>query len=293
MRIMLLGKNGQLGWELQRSLMTLGDVVALDLPEIDLSQPESIRGIIRQLQPLLIVNATAYTAVDRAEEEPDAAMAVNGLAPRVMAEEARDLGAGLIHYSTDYVFDGTKSTPYTEEDHPSPINVYGRTKLEGESGIQSVGGAFLILRTSWLYALRGENFIRKVLRWSRTQKTMRVVDDQIGSPTWARLLAEATAQAIAQGIRDVPGFLSEAKGVYHLAGSGSASRYAWAQAILEMDPLQDEQVVQDLLPARSDEFQTRARRPSCTSLDSSRFSTRFCICMPSWRESLAMAFEKM
>ena len=231
-KILLLGNTGQVGWELNRTLLTLGELTALDFPQIDMADPDNIRNIVRQSQPDIIVNATAYTNVDKAESEPELAMAINGIGPGVLAEEAKRLGAALIHYSTDYVFDGTKGEPYTEEDEPNPINVYGKTKLAGEQAIEGIGGATLIFRTSWVYSLRRPCFVTKVLQWARENETLRIVDDQISSPTWARTLAEATAQIVAQGRGDPVEYIREKRGLYHLAGGGSCSRYEWAREIL-------------------------------------------------------------
>jgi dTDP-4-dehydrorhamnose reductase len=266
-RLLLIGKNGQLGWELQRTMATLGEVVALDYPEIDLSKPESLREVIRNVSPRIIVNAAAYTNVDKAESEPDLAQKVNAEAPSVMAEEARRIGACFIHFSTDYVFDGTKGSGYVETDIPNPLNVYGKTKLAGEQFVQSVGGAYLIFRTSWVYSLRQGGFVTKVLQWAREQETLRIVDDQIGSPTWARMLAEATAQLIAQGRNEPVEYIRAEAGLYHLAGGGSCSRYEWAKAILELDPKKEEQVVKELRPAKSSEFPASAMRPANTGLE--------------------------
>ena len=225
MRILLLGKYGQLGWELHRTLSPLGEIVALDFPEIDLTQGNNVRQLVRDIQPTVIVNATAYTAVDRAETEPEIAMAVNSLAPGLLAEEAMTTGSALVHFSTDYVFDGTKGSDYVETDIPNPLGVYGKSKLDGERAIEQVDGCYLILRTSWVYSLRRECFVTKVLEWSRHQPTLRVVSDQASNPTWARMLAEATAQLLSKGITDVAGFLRERRGLYHLAGSGRSSRF--------------------------------------------------------------------
>ena len=232
MRILLLGTKGQLGWELGRVLPPLGDLTALDYPEIDLANPDLTRALIRQAAPELIVNATAYTAVDQAETQPEPAYAINGSGVGLLAEEARALGAALIHYSTDYVFDGAKGQPYDESDIPNPLNVYGKSKRLGEEAIQNAGGTYLILRTAWLYSLRGDSFVNKVLRWVRQHETLRVVDDQVSNPTWARPLAEITAQVLAGGRH----LIDEHTGVYHLAGSGYASRFEWAQEIARLDP---------------------------------------------------------
>ena len=200
MRILLIGKRGQLGWELHRCLLPLGEVQALDYPEIDLAKPDSLRKLVRTSAPDVIVNATAYTAVDKAESERELAFAINAVAPQVMAEEAQKIGAVLIHYSTDYVFDGKKGAAYTEEDDPHPLNVYGASKLAGEQAIRSVGGVYFILRTAWVYSTRRDSFVSKVLQWSRQSETLRIVDDQISNPTWARMLAEITALILARGV---------------------------------------------------------------------------------------------
>jgi dTDP-4-dehydrorhamnose reductase len=266
-KILLIGKNGQVGWELQRTCCTLGEVVALDYPEIDLANVSGIRSLIADVKPSILINAAAYTNVDKAESEPEVARAVNAIAPGVMAEEAKKLGAVFIHYSTDFVFDGAKGSPYVETDTPNPLNVYGASKLEGEQLVQAAGGAYLIFRTSWVYSMRQGGFVTKVLQWARQQEILRIVDDQIGSPTWARMLAEATSQVIAQGRGDPFGYIGEKAGLYHLAGGGSCSRYEWARAILELDPKKEEQIVKHLLPAKSSEFPTPAKRPMNTGLD--------------------------
>ena len=291
MRILLLGRDGHVGWELRRTLLPLGELTALGRQDLDLSDPDRIREVIGKVRPDLIVNAAAYTDVDRAENEPDLARAVNVVAVGVLAEESLDAGAALVHYSTDYVFDGSKGGSYDEQDEPKPLNVYGQTKLEGEHAIQAIGGAFLILRTSWVYSLRRESFVTKVLRWAREQEIVRVVADQTAGPTWARTLAEATSQVISQGVRDIGGFLTDRAGIYHLAGAGSASRYEWARAILELDPRPEEQVVNEILPAESTEFSTPALRPRDSTLDCTRFESHFGVRLPSWAKSLELALS--
>jgi len=271
-RILLLGNTGQVGWELNRTLLTLGELNAIDYPEIDMSDEENIRKVVRQAQPNLIVNATAYTNVDQAESEQDLAMAINGYGPGILAEEATKLGAALIHFSTDFVFDGTKETPYLELDQPNPISAYGRTKYIGEKSVQSVDCMYLILRTSWVYSMRRPCFVTKVLKWAETKKELRIVDDQVSSPSWARMLAEATAQIIAQG-RDNPiEYIKGKKGIYHLAGAKSCSRFEWAQAIIKFYGIQEKVRIE---PAKSDEFETAAKRPSYSFLDTSKVKKNF------------------
>ncbi len=287
-RILLIGRNGQLGWELQRMLAPLDEINAVDYPDIDLEHPETVRDLNRQIHPQVIVNAAAYTDVDRAESEPERAWKINALAPGVMADEAFKSNALLIHYSTDYVFDGGKAAPYLETDTPGPLNSYGESKLAGEQAIQSVGGAYLILRTAWVYSLRTDSFVSKVLGWARENETLRVVDDQISNPTWARSLAEVTAQILACG----DAYLRERSGLYHLAGGGYASRYKWAQEILKLDSRKREQVVKQLLPVPTSAFPTHARRPLFSALDCGKFKKIFKMQLPDWKQSLALAMQE-
>lgn len=289
-RILLLGKYGQLGWELNRSLLPLGEVLALDYPEIDLTTDAFVEKI-RSYRPQVIINATAYTAVDRAESEPEIAVAINSRAPGIMAQEASKLSAVLVHYSTDYVFDGTKGSDYLETDAPSPLGVYGQSKLDGELAVQYAGGAHLILRTSWVYSLRGDSFVTKVLQWARQQATLRVVSDQVGNPTWARMLAEITAQVLAKGDDDITGWLHERRGLYHLAGGGRASRLEWAQAILQFDPRREGQIVKEILPAQTVDFPTPAQRPLHSALNCDKFIHTFGLQLPAWREALKLALD--
>lgn len=276
-RIMLTGKNGQVGWELQRTLATLGEVIALNRQELDLSNPEQIRAMVRQIRPSLIVNAAAYTAVDKAEEEPELAMAVNGIAPGILAEEGKRVGAAIVHYSTDYVFDGTKTTPYTEDDEPNPINVYGRTKLEGERAVQAVGAAHLIVRTSWVYGLRGRNFLLTILRLSKEQGEIRVVDDQIGSPTWSRMISQATAQVLATG----ESAFTQNGGVYHVSARGKTSWYGFAMEIMS-----NFESAAKLIPISSMEYSAAAARPVYSVLANKRVSKAFGVSTWAWERAL-------
>lgn len=292
MNILLLGNTGQLGWELQRTLAPLGQVAALDYPEVNLADAAGLRQIVRRLHPQVIVNATAYTAVDRAESETELAMAVNSRGPGILAEEAAALGAALLHFSTDYVFDGAKGSAYIETDIPNPLNVYGRSKWAGEQAVQQVGGAYLILRTSWVYSLRRDSFVTKVLKWARQQRTLRLVTDQVSNPTWARMLAEVTAQMLAMGGRDVVPWLTERRGLYHLAGDGYASRMEWAQAILRCDPHRDEQVIGDILPGQTDDFPSPACRPLFSALNCDHFFEVFGLRLPPWEIALRLAMTQ-
>lgn len=290
-KILLLGNTGQLGWELQRTLASLGEVIGLDYPAINLAQPEAILQVVQQTQPQIIVNATAYTAVDRAESEPDLAMAINATAPGILAEAAKKLGASLIHYSTDYVFDGSKGSVYVETDAPNPLSVYGSSKLAGEEAIARVGGAYLTLRTSWVYSIRRPSFVTKVLEWSRQQSVLRMVTDQVANPTSARMLAEITALLLAKAAPNTNQWIAERAGIYHLAGSGIASRMEWAQAILEMDPRPNEQLAQKIEPALTADFPTPAQRPLYSALSCALFEQTFGLRLPDWRVALKLALD--
>ena len=291
--ILLLGRRGQIGWELQRSLAPLGQVVAMDRSMCDLADTEAIRRAVRENRPTIIVNAAAFTDVDGAEVDTEAAIAINTSAPRVLAEEADRLGAVLVHYSTDYVFNGAAGQPYRETDDPDPINTYGQTKLDGERGIQDVGGQFFILRTSWVYSLRKPCFVNRIRQWISEKDEIRVVDDQFGSPTWCRLAAEATALMLAHilGKRDsvssVPG------GVFHLAGSGGTSRFDLAQEVMTLTSETGSAAKEPprLSRAVTAEFPTAASRPPDTRLDVHLFETTFGLALPDWRSSLALALE--
>ena len=291
MKILLFGKHGQLGWELQRSLQGLGQVLAYDFPEVDFTAPSSLRHLVEDIGPQIVINAAAYTDVDKAESETERAKLINTEAPALLAEISRGLGAAFIHYSTDYVFDGQKGTPYTEDDAPRPLNVYGQTKLEGEGAIFQAGATSLIFRTAWVYSTRRDSFVSKVLSWAHSQPEIRIVDDQISNPTWARALAEITAQLLAKAGPDLLLWLSERRGLYNLAGGGFTSRLEWAKAILQNDPNQARQVVQRVLPARSAEFPTSAARPLFSALDCGKFERTFAVRLPVWELALSLAMK--
>ena len=274
MRILLSGRNGQVGWELERSLAPLGEVVALDRAQLELSDETSIRRVVQDTKPGVIVNAAAYTAVDRAESEPAVADRINHVAPRTFAEEARRRDALLVHYSTDYVFDGEKGAPYLEDDVTNPVNVYGRSKLEGERAIQAAGCRHVILRTSWVYAARGNNFVRTVLRLANERDELRVVGDQVGSPTAAHELAAATATFLRQG---APG-----DGIYHLSAAGATSWYEFALAILSLTGLGKARVQR----ITTREYPTAARRPRYSILSNDKIRNAAGIKLPDWRVSL-------
>lgn len=289
MRILLTGRNGQVGWELERSLQPLGEIIAVGRAECDLAKPAQVREVIRTARPDLIVNAAAYTAVDKAESEPALAQAINGDAPGLMAEEAKRLGAALIHYSTDYVFDGRKSAPYVETDATNPLSVYGRTKLAGEQAIAASGAAHVILRTSWVYAARGKNFVRTILRLARERETLEVVGDQWGAPTWARTIAEATATLIGRAGLDghgVAGPLSELRSTFHLTATGATTWFGFANAVVEAVP-DPARRLRLLVPIPSSAYQANASRPANSRLDCSRFIQDWHVQLPAWRVALA------
>ena len=286
--ILLLGKNGQLGWELERSLQLLGNITALDYPQIDLADSRSIRNVIRDCDPQIIFNATAYTAVDSAESQMHLAEAINGIGPGILAEEARRIGALLFHYSTDYVFDGTSRAPYKESDDPNPLNVYGLTKLHGEQSVQQAGGLYFIFRTSWVYSLRRDNFVTKVMGWANKHNDLKIVDDQISSPTWARMLAEFSAQVIAQGREKPLEFLGDKVGLYHLSGAGYCSRYQWVEEMMRQTGKLGQV---NLKPAKSDDFPNPAKRPQFSVLDCSLIQETFHFAIPDWRSSLGLALS--
>ena len=281
-RILLTGRNGQVGWELQRSLSLLGRVFAFNSGELDLAQPDRVRSVVRDIGPEIIVNAAAYTAVDKAESEPDMAVSVNGTAPGVLAEEARRMGALLVHYSTDYVFDGTKQAGYTEDDEPCPVSAYGRSKLNGEQAIHTSGVRHLILRTSWVYGLRGQNFLRTILRLADERDELRVVDDQVGAPTWSRTIAEATALILAAP--------EPIEGLFHLTSAGETTWFGFAQAILAATRDRRKREPR-LTPISTSEYPSPATRPANSRLDCTRLTQRTGLCLPQWQDSLDLCLR--
>ena len=293
MRLLLTGSSGQIGWELRRRLAPAAELIAPDRSQLDFSEPRRIADIVRGIGPDVIVNAAAYTAVDKAEDEEALAMTINGTAVGVLAEEARRSGALLLHYSTDYVFDGSKHTPYIEDDPPHPINSYGRSKLAGETAIRQISGAYLILRTSWVYAARRDNFLRTVLRLAREKDELRIVADQFGAPTWAHDIAEATGRILAQA-RAERADGAFAPGVFHLTGSGSTTWHGFARVIL------DEAARLSLLPRMpalraiaSTDYPTPAARPRNCRLSGERLQQRFGIALPDWRQSVALCLREI
>lgn len=273
MRILLTGRNGQVGWELERALGPVSELLATDRVLLDLADADAIRRAVREAKPQVIVNAAAYTAVDRAESESGLAMRINGATPGILAEEAKRLGALLVHFSTDYVFDGTKGAPYLEDDAPNPLNQYGRSKLAGERAIAASGARHLILRTSWVYGLRGRNFLVAILSRARSGAPLRVVDDQAGAPTWCRDIAQATARIVAAP--------RDASGVYHLGAGGATTWCGFARAIVA-----EARIAAEVQPITSAEYPAAAARPRYSVLDSAKFAREFGIALPDWRESL-------
>lgn len=284
MKILLLGKHGQVGRELEKTLARLGELTALDRQGLDLSNPDSIREQIRRLRPDVIVNAAACTAVDKAESEPDLAMAVNGTAPGVMAEEAARLNALLVHYSTDYVFDGTKSSPYTEQDTPNPLNAYGRSKLMGERMVCAQASRFLIFRSMWVYDAQGKNFLNTIKRIGAQRSELTIVDDQFGAPTWSREIAQATARAIALYLADPDP--KRLNGIYHLTAQGQTSWFGFAQAAAGYGLFAGLAHPPALRAISSAEFPTPAKRPMYSVLSNAKLLKQFGIQLPDWKISL-------
>jgi dTDP-4-dehydrorhamnose reductase len=281
--ILLIGSAGQLGFELARALPAHGQVIALDRAALDLADADAVVAAVRGARPQLIVNAAAYTAVDRAESEPGHADAINAKAPGILAEEARRADALLIHYSTDYVFDGEASAPYDEQAVPGPINAYGRSKLGGERAIHAAGGLSLVLRTSWVYGLRGQNFLTTMRRLAAEREELRIVADQIGTPNWTRSLADATAALVGRG----SAYLAERSGLYHLSGGGSTSWFDFARAIFA------DAARPRVVPITSAEYPTAARRPRHSVLASGKFTDTFGFALPAWDEMLRACMTEL
>jgi dTDP-4-dehydrorhamnose reductase len=303
-RILLTGKNGQIGAELATVLPRLGEVIALDHQQLDVSRPENIRRTIQEIRPLLIVNAAAYTAVDQAEKEEASAQVINADAPALMAQEAKKIGAGLVHYSTDYVFDGSKHFPYDEDDRPNPISVYGKTKLAGEQAIRDAGAPHLIFRTAWVYGTRGRNFLLTILRLATQREELRIVHDQIGAPTWCREIARGTASVLGRLADERKGALTlpEAGGIYHMSAAGVTTWYDFAQTILDEASHAPPNlpwlaaatggralIAKRIRPITTAEYPTLARRPAYSVLSNSRLAQRFGMQLTDWRTQLHWA----
>lgn len=285
----MTGISGQVGYELLRTLAPLGDIVAIDRDAMDLADPQRIREVIRAKRPDVLVNAAAYTAVDRAEIEREAAFRVNATAPAVMAETLRETGGTLVHYSTDYVFDGAKRGPYFENDRTNPLNAYGRSKLEGEQAIRASGVPHLILRTSWVYGKRGRNFLVTMLSLFEEKPQLRIVDDQIGAPTWSRWIARATAEVLARCLAG-GAFDKGLAGTYHLAASGTTSWYGFASAIKEERYGPGSSQGPQLVPIPTSGYPLPAQRPSNSVLSTDKLHSVFGLQPPDWREQLRQCY---
>jgi dTDP-4-dehydrorhamnose reductase len=303
--ILLTGKTGQIGSHLYGLLGNLGEVVAPDRNQLDLSNADAIRRTVRDIRPNLIVNAAAYTAVDAAETDESNAYAINGDAPAVLAEEAKKTGSAVVHYSTDYVFDGLKKTPYTESDATNPINAYGRTKLAGEQAVSNSGAPHLIFRTSWVYATRGRNFLLRILRLASEREELKIVRDQVGAPTCARDIAEATTKVLTCILQrsNYLSFVSELGGTYHMTAAGQASWYDFAEAILEEERKVSchlswldaatrgrELIARYVVPISTEEFRSATARPGYSVLSNSRLAQTFGVALPDWRNQLQRCF---
>lgn len=293
-RILLIGDQGQVGWELRRSLATLGEVIAVGRHTtpyaLDMAQPETIVPLVEAIQPAWIVNAAAYTAVDKAEQEPETATRVNATAPGLLAEAAGRVGAQLVHYSTDYVFAGEASRPYQEDDTPNPQSVYGRTKLDGEEAIAKGSCDYVILRTAWVYGARGQNFMRTMRRLAREREELRVVADQRGAPTWSRQIAEATAQILARLGEDRAAW-HQACGIYHLTSAGEASWHDFASRIVQHQRRHESVQCQRITPITTSDYPTLARRPAYSVLNCDKLANAFGIRLPDWQDALLRVQE--
>lgn len=287
MNILLTGSRGQVGWELKRTLACLGNVVAVDSNEMDLTDPDAIRRVVREVAPRIIVNPAAHTAVDKAEGESDLAHAINAVAPGILGEEAQRLGAMVVHYSTDYVFDGSGATPWKEDDANGPLNVYGATKLAGEQALAAACPRHLVFRTSWVYGARGANFLLTMRRLMNDRPELKIVADQIGAPTWSRMLAEATALILAQIQSPARGAdRPEPWGVYHMTNGGETSWHGFAEAIRDLDAGHCR-----LHPIPSADYPTPARRPLNSRLNNDKLERVFGVRLPDWRAALALCLK--
>lgn len=291
MRILLFGKHGQVGYELQRSLSIFSKVISPERSKADLTMPaDQLFALVKQYNPDLIVNAAAYTAVDKAEQEPELAYQINAKAPGTLATACKALNIPFIHFSTDYVFNGDSRSAWREEDKPAPLNAYGLSKLQGEQAIQECGAAHLILRTSWVYGNRGQNFLNTMKRLAQERENLNIVDDQFGAPTWARHLADAVSQIVAMSYHRGDEFWQQNSGVYHLTGGGGCSWYEFASAIFDF-MRQADLNVPSIAPIDSESYPTSARRPMFSVLDNSKIRNNFGIQLPDWKHSLELVLQ--
>lgn len=294
MKILIFGKNGQVGWELNRSLQPLGEIIAVDIDEVDFTDSDGLRKIIQTVKPSVICNAVAYTAVDKAEEDEALAHIINGTAPGIIAEEAKKLNALLIHYSTDYVFDGTKTSPYSEADEPNSINAYGRTKLAGEIAVKSSGCDYLTLRTSWVYTSRANNFMLTMLKLAREREELSIVSDQIGAPTSARLIADVTLLCIQQALKErVAGIFSS--DLYHLTASGRTSWCGFTEEIVNLarESSNLHLKIKEIKAIPTSDYPTPAARPMNSRLALTKLESVFTLKMPDWKKSLQLCIADL
>jgi len=288
-KILIIGQVGQVGWELRRTVAPLGDLVTVDFPQINLTDGASIRQWVRDTAPDVVINAAAYTAVDKAETESERCHQINAVAPGILAEETKKIGGLLVHYSTDYVYDGTKTTPYREDDVPNPLGAYGRSKLAGDRAIEQVDGHHLVFRLCWVYGARGQNFMLTMMRLARERERLRVVNDQVGCPTWSRMIAETTALALKHALAQ--GDWAAFKGTYHLAASGQTSWHGFATAIINSMPAEGKRC-QAVEPIPSAEYPTPTRRPAYSVLGCDKLQRVFGLRLPDWEDSLHSVLDK-
>lgn len=300
MKILIIGKHGQVSWELQRTINAIGALQCLGRPELDLANLDDVRMQIRKVEPDVLINAAAYTAVDKAELEPEAASKINAEAPRIMAEEMKRAHGLMVHYSSDFVYDGTKAVAYRESDPTFPLNAYGASKLAGDQAVTATGGAHLIFRTSWVYGTRGKNFLKTILRLADEQKPLRIVNDQRGAPTWSRDIATATTVVLAQlkksalkALLPLHTVAMESSGVYHLSAAGETTWCGFACAILEHRRNLLKRSQPSVTPIATLEDPTPARRPSNSVLNNQKLRSRFAIALPGWSESLTRVMEEI
>lgn len=295
MNVLLIGKRGQLAGELIRAFMPLGNLEAVDYPDFDITSKEMVEKTVKSIKPDLVINASAYTNVDLAESERDKAFAVNAAGPGYLALACKEIGIPLIHYSTDFVFDGTKTTPYVETDQTNPHSAYGESKLKGEQEILAVTDAALVFRLAWLYTTSGNSFVSKVQQWAMKNKTLTIVDDQVGNPTWARFTAEATAMIVRQGLcsgKPLNEWVKERNGVYHLTSSGEASRYDWGCEILRLASEDKTFTAEEIIRGKTVDFPAPAERPAYSPLDCSKVEKTFDISVPDWKTQLRLCMGK-
>ena len=302
LKIVTVGRSGQLAWEAQQRFQGLGEVICVGRPELDLLNIDDVRAEIHRIKPSILVNAAAYTAVDQAESEPEVAIKINSDAPAAMAEEAKRLGALFITYSTDYVFDGKSASPYKETDRTVPLNVYGASKLSGERAVEAVGGSYLIFRTSWVYGARGKNFLKTILKLATERQELRIVDDQVGAPTWSRDLADATRKIIEQLVTksatektSIGDALGDRRGIYHMTAEGSVSWRGFAAAIVEEMGKRGlgERNPAKVVPIPSSHYPTPAARPQNSRLCNDKLKNAFGVTLPQWGTSLAAVMDEL